>query len=210
MPNNGNQNTIVNQYRRKTLLSGAAFLAVNLVASPGFACGGGGGGDEQSEQSSTTKKKPKTKKEKQSTVTISQAKFLRMSHAEIRKHLQNGSTTRIEGFAGGSEILWDMAYYGEYKLTRKLVKDMAKLKTFKTRKEHLKKEAYRVKKLIKELKKEKDNLPKTDAPETEKLLSKIFKKKTKADEIDARLESLSYYAYGVTVWSKHPELGTLK
>ena len=71
-----------------------------------------------------------------------------------------------------------------------------------------------MKKLIKELKKEKDSLPKTDAPKTEKLLSKIFKKKTRADEIDARINSLIYYlggaGHGVGGWSQSPMEGTLK
>ncbi len=206
----------VNRHRRKLLLSGTAFLAVNFVTSPSFACGGGPDPDSAyDEQSSTTKKKPKTKKEKQSIV-MSQAKFLRLSPAQIRKYKSKdrADTIKIEGFSiDGSRNLYLMAD-DEHKLTHKLLKDMAKLKTKSTRYEHLRRERYRVRKLIKQLQKEKDNLPKTDAPETEKLLSKIFKKKTKADEIDARIQSLTYYLggadSGVGGWSQSPMEGTLK
>lgn len=125
----------VNRHRRKTLVTGAAFLAANFIASPGFACGGGPDPDSTSgHQSSTTNKKPKAKKEKGSVVTMSQSKFLRLSPAEIRKEYENGSGKKVEGFSyAGSDDLIDMAFY-ERKSTHRLVKDMAKLKTKEARK----------------------------------------------------------------------------
>ena len=222
MSDNVDQNTILNQVRRGTLLSGIALLAVYISAPASFACGGGPDPDSASDDpSSTTKKKPKTKKEKQSyssiknaNMTISQNDFSKLSKSKIDSWHKSNIKLIIDGFSVEmSKNLFDMAN-NERKLTHKLLKDMAKLKTKSTRKEHLRREQYRVKKLIKELKKEKDSLPKTDAPKTEKLLSKIFKKKTRADEIDTRINSLIYYlggaGHGVGGWSQSPMEGTLK
>ena len=197
MSDNGNQKTFVNQYRRKTLLSGAAFLAVNFVASPSLACSGGDGGDggEQSEQSSTTKKKP--------IVKMSVDEFRSLSPGEIDRHIRGGTVDRkydikVRGFSTKmSENLMMMANWDRAS-TRKLLKDMSKLETKEARKARLKKEDERAKKLKKLHK------------DSEKKLKKNKASQEAQNEEHQRFRKAKFYKTNLWRWLNDPSEGTYK
>jgi len=201
MPDNGDQKTFVNQYRRKTLLSGAAFLSVNLAASPSLACGGGPDPDSASDgQSSRAKKRPQVIAPYKESFT--QRQFRNLSAADLREHSidssQNRSTLKIEGFSPRmTRILFDMAGHDRTS-TRRLVKDMAKLKTEKARKAHLKTEIKRSKELHRTLKK------------SIKTLKKNKSSQAAIDDANTRGVDNSYYVGLVRRWALNPMEGTLK
>ena len=188
MPDNGNQKTFVNQYRRKTLLSGAALLAVNLIASPSFACGGGPDPDSADDDQSSSSKKVPIK-------SITQNDFRNLSDREI---LHNLSNTKIDGFSHKmSKNLFSMAFYDRTS-TRRLVKDMAKLKTKKERRARLKKEINRVEKLKALLHKSMENLEKNKASDG-----------ARNAELQRFSNADKYLTY-VRLWARNPMEGTRK
>jgi len=201
MPDNIDQNTIVIQVRRGTLLSGIALLAVYVSAPASFACGGGPDPDSASDdQSSTTKKKPQVKAPYKESFT--QRQFRNLSAADLREHsidsYHNRSTLKIEGFSPGmTKTLFQMAGHDRTS-TRRLVKDMAKLKTKKARKAHLKTEIKRSKELHRTLKK------------SIKTLKKNKSSQAAIDDANTRGVDNSYYVGLVRRWALNPMEGTLK
>jgi len=192
MSNTSYQDTIVNQYRRGILLSGAAFFAVSFVTSPSLASGGGGGGGEcgsceSDEQSNNSKKAP--------IKSMTQNDFRNLSDREILNHLSN---TKIDGFSHKmSKNLLSMAFYDRTS-TRRLVKDMAKLKTKKARRARLKKETNRVEKLKALLHKSMENLEKNKASDG-----------ARNAELHRFSNADKYLTY-VRRWARNPMEGTRK
>ena len=204
MPDNIDQNTIVIQVRRGTLLSGIALLAVYVSAPASFACGGG---PDPEDQSSGGRKKPKAKKNVPQInapykENFSQRQFRNLSAADLREHSINSShyrsTLKIEGFSPRmTKTLFEMAGHDRAS-TRRLVKDMAKLKTKKTRKAHLRKEINRSDDLDRILFKSIKTLEKSKASK-----AAIKDEKTRMDDnFD--------YRYLVVKWARNPMEGTLK
>lgn len=196
MPNSNNKNSFINQYRRNILCSGVAFLTVCFSAPASLASGGGGGGDggEQGNQTSGSKKKP--------IVNISQNEFRSMSAGEIDKYARAGSgrkyNIKVNGFSPRMSetllmlALWDRA------ATRRLIKDMAKLKSKKERKARLKKEHANAKKLEKLLKASMKKLKKDNASVGAQY------------EEEQRWRHAKFYKEKLWRWESNPMEGTLK
>lgn len=137
-----NQQLFKNNYRRKFLFICAASLAVCSVAPAGFASGDGGDGGEQSDQSGN---KP--------TLEMSQTEFRSLSKKEIGRlsdRLYNeGLNFKLDGFSiNMSSRIKSMGLW-ETRSTRRLLKDMSKLKTKAARKKRLTEEIDRMTKLKK-------------------------------------------------------------
>jgi len=185
----------VNPYRRKTLLSGAAFLAVYFTPTASLACGDGGGdGGEQDVQSNSSKKVP--------VDSMTQSQFRNLSAENIDEIMDdvehNKITIKIDGFSPKHSInLLRMANVDRTS-TRRLVKDMAKLKTKKTRKEHLRKEINRSDDLDRILVKSIKTLKKNKA-------SKAAVKDEKT-----RMDDNFDYRYLVVRWARNPMEGVRK
>jgi len=195
MSDTGHQNTIVDQYRRSTLLSGIALFAMYVSAPASFASGGGGGdGGEQSDQTISSKKKP--------TVNISQSEFRSLSSREIGKYNRDGSGRKhdiiVNGFSPKmSDRLFIMAMW-DRAATRRLLKDMSRLKTKEARKARLKKEYERTKKLEKDLK------------ESYKALKKNKASTGAQYQEEQRLRHTKFYKEALWSWRSNPMEGTLK
>jgi hypothetical protein len=189
--------TLIN-HRRKVLLSGAALLSICFSAPVGLASGDGGGGDggERSQQKNNAGKKP--------TVQMSQTKFRSLSNRETYRLSDRNFTGKIifklDGFSVNmSSRILSMASF-ETGSTRRLLKDMSKLKTRKARKNRLTEEIDRMTKLKKLLEDSQKRLKAKTGEHARRA----------AGEEWARWVNVKAYLEHLRVWRRFPNEGILK
>ncbi len=195
MSNTRYQDTTVNQFRRKTLLSGAAFLAVYVSAPASFASGGGGGGDG-GERDNYTYSVPKLESK------YTQKEFTQLSKKEISqfwglsgKNKRGGKTVLIDGFSEPmTSRLVDMIYY-DRSSTKRLIRDMGKIKDTEARKKRLSEEVKKINKRIADLE-----------AALERAQKKNFRRAV--NETKYRIRDAKGYLKAVKVWEQYPHEGT--